>query len=99
MVEKWYYELENKFNGVKCLDMIVMPNHFHCIIKKENANSSLIKIFQLFKTMTTNEYIRGVKQLEWPHFDEKCGNEVIGIISYVIKKPMKTHLSIFFTIR
>ena len=26
MVEKWYYELENKFNGVKCLVMIVMPN-------------------------------------------------------------------------
>ena len=71
MVEKWYYELENKFNGVKCLDMIVMPNHFHCIVKKEDANSSLIEIFQWFKTMTTNEYIRCVKQLEWPRFDGK----------------------------
>lgn len=33
MVEKWYYELENKFPDIKCDAMIVMPNHFHCIIE------------------------------------------------------------------
>ena len=32
MISKWYYELENKFNDIKCHEMIVMPNHFHCII-------------------------------------------------------------------
>lgn len=51
--------------------MVIMPNHFHCIIKKEDTNSSLIEIFHWFKTMTTNEYIRGVKQLGWPRFDGK----------------------------
>ena len=76
MIQKWYYELENKFKGVKCYDMVVMPNHFHSIIenkgmKKEDADSSLIEIAQWFKTMTTNEYIRGVKQLGWPRFDGK----------------------------
>ena len=35
IVEKWYYELENKYPDKKCHKMVVMPNHFHCII--ENA--------------------------------------------------------------
>ena len=33
MVYRWYYELENKFPNIKCHEMIVMPNHFHCIIQ------------------------------------------------------------------
>jgi REP element-mobilizing transposase RayT len=32
MVEKWYYELENKYPDITCGEMVVMPNHFHCII-------------------------------------------------------------------
>ncbi len=39
MVEKWYYELQNKFPDIKCHEMIVMPNHFHCII--ENTGSAV----------------------------------------------------------
>ena len=33
MVEKWYAELENKYPGKCCHEMVVMPNHFHCIIR------------------------------------------------------------------
>src|SRR5690554_6701154 len=33
MIEKWYYELENKFSDIKCHEMVVMPNHFHCIVQ------------------------------------------------------------------
>lgn len=33
MLEKWYYELENKFPDKKCHQMVIMPNHFHCIIE------------------------------------------------------------------
>jgi putative transposase len=137
MVEKWYIELENKFPDIKCHAMIVMPNHFHCIIENtgvvpvsddvpvgadlcvcpchdgehemtdghsnwgdhdllgnpvhwgehdllgnpvhwgehdilgnpvhwgEHAGSPLQRVVQWFKTMTTNEYIRGVKNLGW----------------------------------
>ncbi|MDD4727780.1 MAG: transposase [Dysgonamonadaceae bacterium] len=76
MVEKWYYEFENKFQDVKCYEMVIMPNHFHFIIEKtgvniQNGGSTLISIVQWFKTMTTNEYIRSVKQLGWPRFDGK----------------------------
>jgi len=34
-------------------------------------SAPLPEIMQWFKTMTTNEYIRGVKQLGWPRFERK----------------------------
>lgn len=130
MVEKWYFELENKFPDIKCRAMIVMPNHFHCIIENtgtnanpvvndvsddvsndvpdndpddvangrphddpvgadlrvcpendnkinaqthwgEHVGSPLQRVVQWFKTMTTNEYIRGVKNLGWKPFNGK----------------------------
>ncbi len=88
MIKKWYIELENKFPDIKCRDMIIMPNHFHCIIENitsqthhtnstksvicsEHTDSSLYCVMQWFKTMTTNEYIRGVKKYAWKRFDKK----------------------------
>ncbi len=73
MIEKWYKELENKFPTVICNAMIIMPNHFHCVIeqKDEHAGSPLHEIIQWFKTMTTNEYIRNVKTRNWTRFDGK----------------------------
>ncbi len=94
MVEKWYHELENKFPDIKCHEMIVMPNHFHCILEivvgtdlrvcpdvkgehigspqhGEHIGSPLHGVIQWFKTMTTNEYIRGVKLLNWQPFNGK----------------------------
>ena len=29
----WYNELENKYQNIQCHEMVVMPNHFHCIIE------------------------------------------------------------------
>lgn len=121
IIEKWYYELENKFPDIKCHEMIVMPNHFHCIIQNvgadlrvrpytdrvrhsttaneipntisnaqselgeqkstilgesnpilgEHIGSPLHRVVQWFKTMSTNEYIRGVKNENWQRFDGK----------------------------
>ncbi len=138
MVEKWYYELKNKFPDIKCCEMVVMSNHIHFIIQNtgkniratvgadlcvspnvennrknndncsennnrnssgeydkqpvghdkqtgehdqqtgehdqqtgEHAGSPLHRVVQWFKTMTTNEYIRGVKQYHWQSFDGK----------------------------
>ena len=31
MIERWYDEVPNKFPNVECGEMVVMPNHFHCI--------------------------------------------------------------------
>jgi len=102
MIGKWYRELENKFSDIKCREMIVMPNHFHCIIENvgtnadpvgadlcvcpfsnpsqnmggqsnmgEHIGSPLRRVVQWFKTMTTNEYIRGVKLFNWQRFNKK----------------------------
>ena len=37
----------------------------------EHMGSPLHAVMQWFKTMTTNEYIRGVKSLDWQPFDKK----------------------------
>lgn len=137
MVEKWYYELENKFPDIRCHEMVVMPNHFHCIIENigtvgadlrvcpntdnvntnnvntdnvnadtnpiegEHVGSPLHRVVQWFKTMTTNEYIRGVKNLGWQPFDGKLWqrnyyehiirNETAyqNISQYIINNPAK----------
>lgn len=121
MIDKWFYELENKFHDIKCHDMVIMPNHIHFIVENigsskivtstatppvganlcvrptnnvrpneniqsnefvqpnehgeniqgEHVGSPLRGVIQWFKTMTTNEYICGVKQLGWEPFDGK----------------------------
>ena len=38
MLAKWYDELGNKFPDIKCLDMVVMPNHLHCIVENVGAD-------------------------------------------------------------
>lgn len=41
------------------------PNH------NKHLGTKLITVLQWFKTMTTNEYIRGVKEKGWPRFEKK----------------------------
>ncbi len=92
MIEKWYYKTAEKYSTIRCLEMVVMPNHFHCIwqivdtdnnvrvnsrvhpkqpILGEHLGSPLHRVVQWFKTMTTNEYIRGVKKLNWKPFHKR----------------------------
>ncbi len=97
MIEKWWYELPNKFSNVQTDESIVMPDHFHGIIvitdsvgadpcvcpnikwdkhigletSGKHIGLPLQSIVQWFKTMTTNEYIRNVKNLKWKPFDRK----------------------------
>lgn len=157
MIEKWYWELENKFPRIRCREMVVMPNHFHCIIenvpvgadlrvcpsqKTENGltegegegggggggggehtgspqpdspqpgspqrdsskPTSISTVVQWFKTMTTNEYMRGVKTLGWKRFDGKLWqrnywehiirNEdaLNRIANYIIENPIRWEL-------
>ncbi|WP_353685169.1 transposase [Thermodesulfovibrio sp. 3907-1M] len=74
----------NKFPDIQCDQHIIMPNHIHFIIINvrvdlrvcpnnigEHTGSPLQKIIQWFKTMTTNEYIRNVKNNGWKPFDGK----------------------------
>ena len=78
IMNKWFVELENKYQTVKCVERQIMPNHLHCIFEfKENGGSThrcspkLFRVLQWFKTMTTNEYIKNVKENHWPRFEKK----------------------------
>jgi REP element-mobilizing transposase RayT len=81
MIDKWYWELQNKYPDKICREMVVMPNHFHCILENapvnvimplrghpetnQKYNATIGNAMGWLKTMTTNEYIRGVKQFDW----------------------------------
>ncbi|GHT09797.1 hypothetical protein AGMMS4956_00100 [Bacteroidia bacterium] len=74
----------------------------------EHTGSPLHTVVQWFKTMTTNEYIRGVKTLGWMPFDKKLwqrnyyehiirnGNEHKKIMNYIIANPVKWQDDKFF---
>jgi putative transposase len=81
MIEPWWKELARKYKGLELDIAVVMPNHFHGILflvnagvcvgpaaRGEDTGTSLPSIVQWFKTMTTNAYIRGVKERGWPLF-------------------------------
>ncbi len=134
MIEKWYYKTAEKFPNIRCLEMIVMPNHFHCIWQiidvpyvgadprvcpnaykqgehkqGEHVGSPLHRVVQWFKTMTTNEYIRGVKQLNWESFYKKMwqrnyyehiirnDKSYQTIAEYIINNPINWGNDKFFT--
>jgi putative transposase len=80
MIEKWWNEIPTKFTDIELDTMVIMPNHVHGIIVNVGYESNslninqptgtpLPQIVQWFKTMSTNEYIRCVKQYSWPGFD------------------------------
>ena len=118
MIEKWYWELENKFTDKKCREMVIMPNHFHCIIENLPKSGNHVgaplrgcpipvrgcpigDVMDWFKTMTTNEYIRMVKQNILPRFDKRVWqrnywehivrneNENLKISEYIKTNPFK----------
>ena len=86
MVWHWWDELAHKFSGVEPHLAVVMPNHFHGIViicadddPSRGGNSArsprpvptLGDIVGWFKTMTTNAYMRGVRDRGWPPFDRR----------------------------
>ena len=55
-----------------CLDYVVMPNHFHCLIYLDKDKGiTLPEIIAHFKSVTTHKYILGVKANGWQRFDQK----------------------------
>jgi len=113
VIERWWFELNNKFRTVETDNFVIMPNHFHGIVviadvgadlrvgpdsvgahiaplqgapqpttrmntgvnpnahpahQGTHAGVPLPTIVQWFKTMTTNEYLRGVKTSGWAPF-------------------------------
>ena len=70
LIKKWLFELENRFS-VKIDYYSIMHNHSHFILILDGSNEPLSKIIQWFKTMTTNAYIKGVKEGKFLPFYKK----------------------------
>jgi putative transposase len=108
MLEYWWKELENKFEQVSLEQYVVMPNHLHGVILLNTTGGHigprLQEIIQWFKTMTTNEYIRGVKQGNFSVFNKKLWQRSYyeHIIrneeglnkarEYILNNPLQWHL-------
>ena len=74
-IERWLLELENKYDYIKIDKYIIMPNHIHFILiihtqTGDHTGSPLQEMVDWYKTMTTNEYIRGVKNKLFPPFNK-----------------------------
>ena len=78
MIEKWWKLSDERFEGIRIDEYIIMPDHLHGIIElnnKANVNTDCVleisQIIQWFKIMSTNEYIKEVKSRKFVRFDQK----------------------------
>ena len=73
IIHKWIKETENKFKNIKFEKYVIMPDHLHFIVNitERHIGRSLRDIMQFFKTMTTNDYIKNVKNGKLKPFDKK----------------------------
>lgn len=116
IIEKWLAELSVKFNVI--IDRyVIMPGHIHFIliitdqnhseqyIAERHTGRSLPDMMQWFKTMTTNEYIRLVKENVLNPFDKKIWQksyyehiirnetDYIEIVEYILNNPIKAQIN------
>lgn len=83
-----WMNLEARFPRVELDDVILMPDHMHAIIwlTGDGEGESPVKlgrVVQAFKSLTTNAYSRGVRELGWPSFDRKLWQP--GYFEHIIR--------------
>ena len=64
--------------------MAIMPNHVHLVLFNE-GNHHLPNIMRWFKSITTNHYIHGVKELGWGPFNRTLWQR--NYFDHVIRTP------------
>ena len=106
IIEKWLFELENKFD-VSVVHYVIMPDHIHFILfisdTERHVGRSLPEILQWYKTMTTNEYIALVKADILKPFDKKLWQksyyehiirdkeDYLTRVRYILNNPFKSN--------
>lgn len=74
MVETEWLKLTERFPNIELHEFVVMPNHFHGIVQIVDVSASgktVGDMMDAFKSITTVEYIHGVKTLGWEKFNRK----------------------------
>ena len=101
MIRRIWNELPTRFLNIELDESIVMPNHFHGILHIiEKMNHILGDMVGAFESITTHEYILGVKNTGWPPFNKKLWqrnywehiirdeNDLNRIREYIINNPL-----------
>lgn len=71
MVLRRYAEIADRFQGMFPLDVVLMPNHLHCILQNTKEGENLLfDVMQWFKGVTTFDYKKGVSERGWKRFDQ-----------------------------
>ena len=109
MVEDVWIELSSRFSMV-LHEYTIMPNHFHAILEiKDDSSHSLGDMIGAFKSLTTNQYIEGVRHKDWLPFEKRLWQRnyyehVIRheksywqLSEYIQNNPQKWHEDMFFT--
>lgn len=74
MIETEWLKLTERFPNIELHEFVVMPNHFHGILQIVDvsaAGKTIGDMMDAFKSITTVEYIHGVKQSGWEPFNRK----------------------------
>jgi len=78
MIERIYEDTIFSFDDVITDKYIIMPNHFHCILSLQRADTrsaptktKMDTVIQEFKSKSTVEYINGVKSGIYPPFNKR----------------------------
>ena len=101
--------LPERFPTLELDQAVVMPNHVHLLFYlRRQENQSVMKIINWLKTITTNDYIRGVKAGIFPayqnrfwqrsFYDHIVRNEkdLQYIREYIVNNPIKWNLDRFY---
>ena len=70
MIEENWLRLVGRYEGLELDAFVVMPNHLHgLVILPDEKAIPLPQIIGAFKSITTVEYGRGVREHRWEPFD------------------------------
>lgn len=69
MTESFILEFPNKFPKTTIVCYVIMPNHIHFILRNEGGHH-LSEMIRWFKSITTVNYIKGVKEKGWIRFNK-----------------------------
>lgn len=84
MVRDVLLQIPEQFEGTEITSMVIMPNHVHLVLFNEE-NHHLPNIMRWFKSITTNHYIHGVKELGWGPFNRTLWQR--NYFDHVIRTP------------
>ena len=72
MIEKCWSGLINRFN-IQLDEYVIMPDHFHgiLVIPRKIMAISLGEMIGTFKSISTCEYIDGIKNKNWTRFNKR----------------------------